>query len=80
MPKLVVPWGEKHFQEVRISTLENPVTWKDAESLLTYWRNSTFYDASREAQVTELLKKHFAAHGVFQDAKHVMLAEMRDMH
>ncbi len=79
MPHLVLPWAGTHFEHCAVHTLKNEVVWKDAASLMTYWKNSTFFDAARESAVQELLDAHFAKEKAFIDHKWVMYAEMRGM-
>ncbi len=79
MPHLVLPWAGTHFTQCVLYTLQNEVVWKEADALMTYWKNSTFFDAPREAAVQKLLDEHFAREKAFIDHKWVLYAEMRGM-
>ena len=47
----------------------------DTKSVISYWVNSTFYDASKKAKFESLLDKHFKANKAFINDKHIMLIE-----
>lgn len=76
MPDVVVPWACNRFRSVNIRTLVNPVTWPNPETVISYWRNTTFFDGKREEKVRTLLDRHFEHHAAFVNEKWIMLAEM----
>ena len=69
----VFPWMARRFAAVQVHTLVNPVRWDSPDKVVGYWRNTTFFDESRLAVVEELVRRHFAEHGEFINAKWVML-------
>lgn len=76
MRDVVVKWAEASVLKVDIRMVDNAVTWKSGDRVLDYWRNSTFYEASREAAVSAMLEQHFSTHGSFTNVKCIMLAIM----
>lgn len=69
----VVPWATLNFTSVRINTLVNPVRWQSAQSVLSYWQNSTFFDEQRQADVQAGLADYFCDHTEFVNEKSVMM-------
>lgn len=57
---------------IRIETFVNPVSYPDLDSVLTYWRKTTFYDADKEPAFRRDLESHFATSDAFVVEKHVM--------
>jgi len=78
MLETVLPWASLHFESVRVSTMVNPVRWISPERVLTYWENTTFYDAQRRIAFEALLRQHFAEQGEFVNKKWVMMVEMQN--
>ena len=76
MLEIVLPWGALNFKEVKVHTMVNRVRWAAPERVLSYWENTTFYDAERRAAFENLLRRHFEKNGVFANEKWVMMAEM----
>ena len=79
MTQTVLPWGAQAFESVAVHTMVNPVRWVNAERVLNYWQNTTFYDAEKRSKFEELLREHFAKHSEFLNEKWVMLAEMSNV-
>jgi len=50
----------------------NTVSWPNPQEVLTYWRNTTFFEADREAVVTSHLDDHFRTNDDFVNRKHIM--------
>ncbi|MCP4668345.1 MAG: class I SAM-dependent methyltransferase [Deltaproteobacteria bacterium] len=69
----VATWAVEHFSEVDIYTMVNKITWDDPKELLSYWKNSTFFDESRLEPVSQVIRRHFSEHGRFVNEKWVML-------
>ena len=78
MTQTVVPWAALQFESVRVSTMVNLVRWPNAERVLNYWQNTTFYDEQRRGAVEALLERHFSEHEEFVNEKWVMMVEMQD--
>jgi ubiquinone/menaquinone biosynthesis C-methylase UbiE len=77
MLQTVLPWGARNFESLSVHTMVNPVRWTTPERVLNYWKNTTFYDASKQANFEKLLNLHFERHAEFINEKWVMLVEMR---
>lgn len=73
----VVPALRETGAAVTAEKFVNRVRYPDAESLMQYWRASTFYEPAHEAGIARDLDAHFAAHGEFVIEKHVMAAIAR---
>jgi ubiquinone/menaquinone biosynthesis C-methylase UbiE len=71
----VIPWATVNFPSIRIRTLVNPVHWHSAQNVISYWKNSTFFDADRLPQVQAGLEEHFRTQSVFTNEKWIMLLE-----
>ncbi len=76
MLQTVLPWGARNFASTAVHTMVNPVRWATPERAINYWQNTTFYDAEKRPAFEQLLRAHFARHGVFVNEKWVMLTEM----
>lgn len=72
MPMTVTPRLANAFSLLTIRTVCNEVVWLTAEEVLSYWRNTTFYDKAKEATVAAMLNTHFALHGKFINRKWIM--------
>jgi ubiquinone/menaquinone biosynthesis C-methylase UbiE len=78
MNDVVIPFGTLNFNTLGIRTLVNKIVWKSAEHVLTYWKNSTFYDDKKQEQVQARLNKHFETESTFINEKWVMLVIMKN--
>jgi SAM-dependent methyltransferase len=76
MLQVVLPSGARNFGSISVHTMVNSVRWTTPERVLNYWQNTTFYDAEKRLAFEELLRMHFAKHGMFVNEKWVMLLEM----
>jgi ubiquinone/menaquinone biosynthesis C-methylase UbiE len=76
MLQTVLPWGARNFASTAVHTMVNPVRWATPERVINYWQNTTFYDAEKRPAFEQLLREHFARHGVFVNEKWVMLTEI----
>lgn len=76
MLQTVLSWGARNFQLMSVHTMVNPVRWNTPERVLNYWKNTTFYDASKQPNFEKLLNLHFERHAEFVNEKWVMLVEM----
>ena len=63
---------EGEIEYIRTETFVNPVSYPTAESVLEYWRKTTFYEPDAESGVRRDLETHFATSDVFVVEKHVM--------
>jgi ubiquinone/menaquinone biosynthesis C-methylase UbiE len=77
MESAVIPWAIGHFPKIVLNTMVNHVTWSNSESLITYWKNTTFYDNSKLAVLKNKLKDYFGHNPFFVNEKWVMVVEMR---
>jgi ubiquinone/menaquinone biosynthesis C-methylase UbiE len=78
MNDVVIPFGTLNFNTLGIRTLVNKIVWNSDEHVLTYWKNSTFYDNKKQEQVQARLNKHFDTESTFVNEKWVMLVIMKD--
>lgn len=76
MLQTVLPWGARNFESSSVHTMVNPVCWNTPERVLNYWKNTTFYDASKQGNFEKLLNSHFERQAEFVNEKWVMLVEM----
>lgn len=74
MPSMLLPKMTNDFSRILVRTAQNAVTWKSSEEVLSYWRNTTFYDQKRESKVAGLLEAHFKEQESFVNYKHIMCA------
>jgi SAM-dependent methyltransferase len=72
----VLRWGATNFEVLSVHTMVNRVRWTEADRVLNYWKNTTFYDAAKRPIFEQLLRSHFDKHGEFINEKWVMMAEM----
>jgi SAM-dependent methyltransferase len=61
------------LNKVQIDTSVNYINWKSTNDLLTYWKNSTFYNLNSENKFKEILENHFKNNSTFTVEKHIML-------
>lgn len=57
---------------VETATFRNRIRYPDPESLLRYWRSTTFYEPAAEAAVARDLRSHFRVKRDFVVEKHVL--------
>ncbi len=76
MEALVVPFACRRFSRNTVQILVNPIQWESPDDVMGYWRNTTFYDESKESEVEAELKIHFASSDRFVNEKWIMLIEM----
>jgi len=58
-----------------IKTAVNEVVWNTPNQFLNYWRNTTFYDRSKEKQVELNINKHFKNNPTFINKKDIVYIE-----
>jgi ubiquinone/menaquinone biosynthesis C-methylase UbiE len=78
MENSVVSWGIGHFSKIIIHTMVNHVTWNNPESVITYWKNTTFYDDTKLSILENKLKDYFMHNPAFINEKWVMMVEMQN--
>lgn len=76
MSQTVLPWASDNFGSVDVHTMVNRVRWENAERVLNYWQNTTFYDSDKRPAFEANLHDHFQEHTHFVNEKWVMLVEM----
>ncbi|MDM8542140.1 class I SAM-dependent methyltransferase [Desulfococcaceae bacterium HSG9] len=79
MFKEVLSWAAKHFEKVFINTVVNQIAWQEPTDVLTYWKNSTFYDSERLTVVKKLVDAHFSMNSEFVNEKWIMMIEAKDV-
>lgn len=76
MEGVVIPFACRRFSRNTIQILVNPIQWESPDDVMAYWRNTTFYDESKESDVEAELKIHFASSDCFVNEKWIMLIDM----
>jgi UDP-2,4-diacetamido-2,4,6-trideoxy-beta-L-altropyranose hydrolase len=71
MEKEVLPLLKQRL-DTRTEYFLNRVCYPDSESLLGYWRASTFYSARHEPAISRDIKIHFDRNSTFTVEKHIM--------
>ena len=71
MAEEVLPVLEPFFT-VEQQTFVNPVCYPDVDSVMNYWRASTFYRPEYDSDVEGDIKKHFETNKEYIIEKHVM--------
>ncbi|MBM4293811.1 MAG: methyltransferase domain-containing protein [Deltaproteobacteria bacterium] len=75
MEAIVIPWAIRCFNKIKIHTMVNYVQWDNPESLIEYWKNTTFYDGSKLQKLQDLISEYFAREKIFTNEKWVMMIE-----
>lgn len=70
MDQEVLPVASE-FGPIRSEAFVNPVKYSDADSVMDYWRSSTFYEDQHVERVYRDLQVHFERHGEFVMEKHI---------
>jgi ubiquinone/menaquinone biosynthesis C-methylase UbiE len=70
--KVVYP-GITHFKDIQINTIINTIRWNSVEDVISYWKNSTFFDETKKIIVEYNLQKHFEINNTFNVDKNIML-------
>ena len=76
MQSVVIPWGLLNFSALSIRILENKIVWNSPENVLSYWKNTTFYEPGKKGKVQKQLQNHFLRDIMFVNEKWVMLVIM----
>ena len=72
-PDVLEPYFRKNFDEVDIHLLRNMQTVPDAESLLKFWRNTSYFDRNVESAVLGEVQRRIETSGSFKYAKNSFL-------
>ena len=76
MELVVIPWSIGNFKKVNIHTVVNHVIWSNPENIITYWKNSTFYDDEKLSRVEKKISEYFQHNLTFENEKWIMMVEM----
>lgn len=60
------------FSKVTISYFENPLRFRSAESLISYWKSYGLYESKLKAKFIETVKKYFQNNSTFTTVKRVI--------
>lgn len=60
------------FNKIKISYFENPLCFKNSDSLITYWSSSGLYDPKLKTKFSHAVKNHFKKNHTFITTKKVM--------
>jgi ubiquinone/menaquinone biosynthesis C-methylase UbiE len=69
----VLGFAVNNYESVHIHTTQNRIEWKTVESVMSYWKSSTFFNESRENDFQQLVANEIGKNGVFVNDKHIML-------
>lgn len=58
--------------EIQINKFENKIVYPDLDSVLNYWKATTFYSKEKEPNIINELQEHFKSDEKFIVEKHVM--------
>jgi len=68
--KVLKPYFDKSFKRVEDHKFDNVISLPNADLVLEFYRQTTYYDAAAEAPMRALVQKEIDAHGVFRYEKH----------
>jgi SAM-dependent methyltransferase len=77
MEETAPPLFSRHFEDVSMTTFENPVVFPTPDDLVRYWRSYHLYSPAHEDAFAEAARAHFAREGRFMTRKVVRGALMR---
>ncbi len=73
MHSKVIYSGIMNTHKIEIFSTTNSIKWNAPEDVVSYWKNSTFYDAAKESLFRELLDGEMKNSQAFINDKHIML-------
>lgn len=71
--EVVVPYLRRNLKRVLIHHFDNRVTVDDSETLLNFYRATTYYDQAAEPAIKKLVDDQIQKHGNFSYEKHGIL-------
>ncbi len=75
MYETVLEYVVNEFKENHVYTTHNRIEWKAVDSVMSYWKSSTFYNPDKENQFEDIVKNEIQKNHVFVNDKHIMLLE-----
>jgi len=60
-----------YSKSVTMDFADNVQKWSSSDSLLTYWKNSTFYDPEKEEEISVSMRRHFENSSSFHITKKI---------
>jgi ubiquinone/menaquinone biosynthesis C-methylase UbiE len=72
MDAFVIPFCINLFKEFDVYEFNNEVTYPDPESLLSYWRSTTYYNPDITPKLEVLIKDHFDKNGSYKLTKQAL--------
>lgn len=72
MNEVLLKWATSNYKQIQIDTIKNQVRWQNSDTVLRFWRSSTFYDEKYDSAVSEKLKEWFKKHDTFVNTKWIM--------
>lgn len=75
MREKVLSFSINHFNAIHLYTTQNNIIWENVESVMNYWKNSTFYDSSIEQEFQKIVETKINLKGNFINEKKIMLIE-----
>jgi len=75
MSEVILPFCIANFSDMHIYTAENKIAWNTVDSVMNYWKSSTFYAKDKEAAFENIIKAEIDRTGKFVNHKNIMLLE-----
>jgi ubiquinone/menaquinone biosynthesis C-methylase UbiE len=72
-PDVLEPYFRTNFDEVTVHLLRNMQRLPDVESVMQFWRNTSYFDPSAASNVRAAVERQIASDGHFAYAKHSFL-------
>jgi len=71
----VLTFVANNFEQVHLYTTQNRIKWIDADSVVSYWKNSTFFEESKKEDFALNVRDEIEKKNFFVNDKHIMLIE-----
>ncbi|MGI8584325.1 MAG: class I SAM-dependent methyltransferase [Chitinophagaceae bacterium] len=71
----VLKFAANNFKQVHIYTTRNSIKWLDANSVISYWQNSTFFEEDKKEDFILNVSKEIENNHFFLNDKYIMLIE-----
>ncbi len=73
MREKVLGFSINNCNAIQIYTTQNNIIWENVESVMNYWKNSTFYNSSIEQEFQKIVEAQINSSGKFINEKKIML-------
>jgi ubiquinone/menaquinone biosynthesis C-methylase UbiE len=75
MYEKVLKFSIENFSANYIYTTQNNIKWGNIDQVLSYWKNTTFFDPKKEEEFREFINREIAENGYFTNQKRIMLIQ-----